>query len=268
MTGTPLTRRVSGPLSELRSQFGLLIELEGTWTGSGFNLAWLPNRNGNPSARLKLNTTKEMFVFTPLNAPIPNRGSGSDDLTLFGFNYIQLVNDISSSEVLHFENGLWLIAPDENPAVFYREASIPHGNALLAQGDAVQVASVPKFGKADPTPNGPSVTPAHLTLLSTAPLPPGLPAGTSSTVITDPNLILKDSIKGQNVTNMVVLSMSTSQFLNIPFFDQNPKPTRVDAIFWIETVDRPDGSGKSFMQLQYSQTVTLYQLALSSKCRG
>lgn len=257
MTGPTDTRRVSGPLNDVLSQFGLLTELDGTWTGSGFNLVWLPVRNASPSARLKLNATKEMFVFNALNGAIPNRGARSADLTLFGINYFQLVNDIVTSDPLHFENGLWPIAPDADPAVFYREASIPHGNSLLAQGDAVRVNGRPQFDRADPTPTGPGVTPEHLALLSSAILPLGMPGSTSPNIINDPNLILGGRVKDQSITEMVVLSLSTNQFLNIPFFEQNPTPTRLNAIFWIETVDRADGSGRSFVQLQYTQTIFL-----------
>jgi len=43
--------------------------------------------------------------------------------------------------------------------------------------------------------------------------------------------------------------------LNIPFVTANANASQLDAVFWIETV--PGGPGVSFVQLQYTQTVTL-----------
>jgi hypothetical protein len=42
---------------------------------------------------------------------------------------------------------------------------------------------------------------------------------------------------------------------NIPFLIQNADAARVTATFWIETVERPNGS--TFLQLQHTQTVLL-----------
>jgi hypothetical protein len=47
---------------------------------------------------------------------------------------------------------------------------------------------------------------------------------------------------------------------NIPFVVRNANATRLDAIFWIETVQQPDGS--TFLQLQYTQTVILNFLGI------
>ena len=41
----------------------------------------------------------------------------------------------------------------------------------------------------------------------------------------------------------------------MPFDVHNANATRLDATFWIETVEQPDGS--EFFQLQYTQTVIL-----------
>jgi hypothetical protein len=78
-------------------------------------------------------------------------------------------------------------------------------------------------------------------------------------------LALEDAKQGQNIVSTIVLQISTSAttelpnggggVLNIPFLQKNANATRLDATFWIETVERDDHS--RFMQLQYTQTVIL-----------
>jgi hypothetical protein len=87
-------------------------------------------------------------------------------------------------------------------------------------------------------------------------LPPNLdPAAT----IKDPTLVLKAQIAGQTIvtTNVIVISTvaPAGGILNIPFVTKNANATQLDAIFWLETVER--GDGHHFMQLQYVQRVIL-----------
>jgi hypothetical protein len=112
------------------------------------------------------------------------------------------------------------------------------------------------FVQSDSRPKGSAVTPAHLQRFTTASLPPGTPAGIAQTAIVDPNLFLSQAIQGQTINSMIVLEMTASQFLNIPFISSNAVLANVDAIFWIEKIAQPTGSGE-FMQLQYSQNITL-----------
>jgi hypothetical protein len=44
--------------------------------------------------------------------------------------------------------------------------------------------------------------------------------------------------------------------VNMPFDVKNANATRLDAVFWIETVQQPDGIS-TFLRLQYTQTVIL-----------
>jgi hypothetical protein len=73
-------------------------------------------------------------------------------------------------------------------------------------------------------------------------------------------------IQGQNISKTVALITSTDALpgapqdqvggiVNLPFDIKNANATKLDAIFWIETVQQPDGN--TFMQLQYTQTVIL-----------
>ena len=84
------------------------------------------------------------------------------------------------------------------------------------------------------------------------------PAGITAADVMDPNRLLAAAIAGQNITKTVVLQVDSKDqggILNIPFVKQNADVVDVSAIFWIETVQNPDGT--EFMQLQYTQTVIL-----------
>jgi hypothetical protein len=81
--------------------------------------------------------------------------------------------------------------------------------------------------------------------------------------VQNPNHVLEAAILGQNITKTVVLQISTvpnGSIGNIPFVVPNANATKLDAIFWIETVQQPDGS--TFLQLQYTQTVILNFLGI------
>jgi hypothetical protein len=79
----------------------------------------------------------------------------------------------------------------------------------------------------------------------------------------NPNQALVDALsklqaRGMTIVqtiNLQVDSKSTGGVVNIPFVVENANATELSAIFWIETVQRPDGS--QFLQLQYTQTVLL-----------
>ncbi len=118
---------------------------------------------------------------------------------------------------------------------------------------------------------------------------PPLPPGFKLPFVQNPNLALQEAILGQTITRTVVLIISTNAvnittpspadpadpnpagteivlpapsgaIANLPFVVQNANATRLDAIFWIETVQQPDGT--TFQQLQYTQTVILNFLGI------
>jgi hypothetical protein len=117
-----------------------------------------------------------------------------------------------------------------------------------------------------------------------------LPPNFKQPYVLNPNQALLDAISGQNISETIVLIVSTNStnlttptpavrqdpnpagtvinipspsggITNIPFVVQNANATQMDAIFWIEKVEQPDGS--TFMQLQYTQTVILNFLGIS-----
>lgn len=209
---------------------------------------------------------------TPL-APLHKGGKGSAAVA----EAVQQCRDEGDSPVFsdrrllrHRCQGPRTKVPSQPPTVV-RQGSIPHGTSLLAQGAVIPtVNGGPVFQPIDSTPftaTGPISDPVYLAPFSDPPLPPGFKAP----FLRNPNLALQEAIIGQTIARTEVLSVSTKAsdaprfngggLLNIPFLVSNANATQLDAIFWIETVQQPDGS--EFMQLQYTQTVILSFLNIS-----
>jgi hypothetical protein len=134
------------------ANLGLLSELGGTWHGKGFNLIARPDFQGDAPLYLQLNQTRETLTVEPIGSPIPNRGFGQDDMQLAGLHYLQKISDAATGGALHIEPGLWVTQPEtvyppELPPpggqIVARMGSIPHGNALLAQGAATPFTGPP-----------------------------------------------------------------------------------------------------------------------------
>jgi hypothetical protein len=255
------TPRAGGVAEE--AELGALAKLPGAWIGNGFNLIARPDKEQGKDFFLELNATKETLEFTPISGPIPNRGSEQGDISFLGLTYLQRVNEQFNNGGLHIEPGIWLSVPPTTapPAetTVVRMATIPHGNSLLAQGRAFTVPGGPQIDVISSTPTMTDGKPiekgeGYLDPFLNPELPQGIPAG----AVANPNLVLTEAIKGQNITETVVLVISTEPsggIENIPFLVENANAISMNAIFWIETVQLPNGG--SLIQLQYTQTVIL-----------
>ncbi len=146
--------RISPDNATVASKLGLLQDLSGSWAGQGFNLIARPDFEGNANLYLQLNQTHETLKIDPIGSSIPNRGFGQGDIELFGLTYLQKISDIYTGGALHIEPGLWVTqppttypqeptAPDPGTQIIARMGSIPHGNAVLAQGVAEHFAGPP-----------------------------------------------------------------------------------------------------------------------------
>jgi hypothetical protein len=280
-------------LTDTAGSLGPLADLAGTWIGNGFTLISLPDfdsklpSTGRQPFRLKLNSTVEILEFVPIGAEVPNRGStivnsdaGQRDINIFGLRYLQRIADSVTHQPLHIEPGFWLNVPKTDvpplPTTVVRQGTIPHGNSLLALGIAPPpLPGGPRIGVVDSTPTRvpPDTTPFGPHYLDPFISPP-LPAGFKLPFVKDLNLALKEAIQGQRIAKTVTLPISTDAstvgfpdqnqggggIVNMPFDIKNAEATRLDAVFWIETVRNPDGS--TFLQLQYTQTVNLRFIAI------
>lgn len=142
--------RLSPAVADVLADLGPLRELAGTWEGRGFNLVARPDFKNNTNLFLELNLTRETLKFDPIATSIPNRGVGEDDIELFGLTYLQKISDLTTGGALHIEPGIWVSVPNTTdpalPPSVTRMGSIPHGNALLAEGTATTFSGPPTLG--------------------------------------------------------------------------------------------------------------------------
>jgi hypothetical protein len=264
MGNNRLVRRAGAPASQSLDDLGPLGDLAGRWFGSGFNMIAVPNHQGGSIFRLIVNATSESIDFTPITGAVPDRGSEQDDIEIFGLTYLQAVNDATTHEGIHVETGMWLNVPatasPTDPATIVRQSTIPHGDSVLAQGLATVVAGPPQFAPANtmpsPVPGQPEPPLGYTDPYLKGTFPPGF-------TMSDPNQALRDTLATQNDSGLSIASTTAlpvdtatgGGILNTPFVQANANATRLTATFWIETVQRPDGS--HFLQLQYTQTVLL-----------
>ncbi|AXE28652.1 hypothetical protein DK842_01200 [Chromobacterium phragmitis] len=257
-------QRASAPLSQSLDHLGPLAELAGHWTGHGYNMIAVPDHQHGQIFRLIVNATTESISFTPIGGPVPNRGSKQNDIFLYGLTYLQQVNDAATGEGIHIEPGLWLNVPattaPSDPPTIVRQATIPHGDSLLAQGQSSSEARAPNIAPVSTLPT--RVDGKPLPLGYTDPylnghFPPGFD-------MQNPNQALVDVLKRQqqqlelkvaSTVNLPVSTRDAGGISNIPFIVRNADAVEMNAIFWIETLQRPDGT--QFLQLQYTQTVLL-----------
>lgn len=137
--------RIAPDADTVNQKLGLIKDLAGTWAGDGFNLIARPDHQDGTPLYLQLNQTRETLEIDPIGSPVPNRGFGQDDIELHGLTYLQKIRDAASGGAMHIEPGIWITQPpvdypsEQPPAggqIVARMGSIPHGNAILAQGSA------------------------------------------------------------------------------------------------------------------------------------
>jgi hypothetical protein len=164
-------------------------------------------------------------------------------------------------------------------------ASIPHGTTVLAQGSFETKSGAPNIPSVDITPfviGDPTKRNKFRSQVAsdnnTFRLPQILPPTITQAMLDDPNSVLRDAIAGQKIVSTTTLKVSTdvldaalvgSGLHNIAFLEStkppadakgpNAKASKMEATFWIETVEqeKDDGSKIHFTQIQYSQTVLL-----------
>jgi hypothetical protein len=227
--------------------------LAGTWEGTGFNLIARPDRQGGSPLFLELNQTFETLSVIPISSSIPNRGSAVDDIQLFGLTYLQKIVDTVTGGALHIEPGMWVHVPSQDSGTppgstqsVFRLGTIPHGNALLAEGiaisldpftgnpfnpDSVAAANTSPFavGGVMPVPGTLSgfapydlsnVTPAAVNF-RTPDLPTTIRGVSMQDIVLDPTKLLTAALSGQTIKSMVVINIATQASL----LQAQPNPT-------------------------------------------
>ncbi|MDR3696727.1 heme-binding protein [Mucilaginibacter sp.] len=261
--------RLGGSPEEVASKLGPLADLEGTWTGNtGWNLIAVPSmKSGLPTFTVLIQQYSETITFTPITAPVPNRG-GAKQQFITGLLYELTINDMKyPNGILHVENGMWLNMADveaqpDGPVVesniarpfsIARMSAIPHGDVVIALGNAEISSGAPVF---------PTIT--------AIPVPAGLPPQfgyidqytknefSGQFAPADVNKTLAETAATQTITNVTTITVDTANkggnISNIPFVEKYVDPSRFQSTFWIEDVVLGD---LTFKQLQYSQQTDL-----------
>ena len=229
---------------------------------------------------LELNLTTETLSFSNPLGSVPNRGlAGQGDIFLNGVPYVQVIQDVSNTQTgkadgvpsgIHFEPGLWMHVPATtvDPVLgesLTRMASIPHGTTINPQclAPTTSIKGPPTFPAVDITPfaiGSPSSKIAFIAQTASRTDTPRLPqdlskfiaAGTiTQAILTDPNTVLRNAIKGQTITKTTFFTVSTSPTApelgggtaNIAFLQGDPQAAnpnasaaQMSATFWIEEV--------------------------------
>ncbi|MDP9024256.1 MAG: heme-binding protein [Candidatus Eremiobacteraeota bacterium] len=267
---------------------GLLEELQGTWTGTGFNNIWRPLHPAQfPEHHfLELNVTSETTTFSNILDNIPNRGLLNPDIAMAGIVSLQMVSDSNLKALQHVEPGFWAVVPATQqpnlPATVVRMGSIPHGTTILAQGFQKRTTGGPTIPNNDMIPfdsHGNKVRFKELDLKTPC---PGTRSdgqqlnGITQPMIDNPTSVLQNAIQGQTILETRTIRLATDKTsriggggtLNTAFLEgdahtpPNADVIAVEATFWIEKV-QGTGGNPDFMQLQYLQTVFLKFLAFT-----
>ena len=236
-------------------ELGHLADLVGTWIGTGgWELIAVPKpaKGGLEQFELIVKQYVEIVSFEPIGAQVPDRGGNAGNLCLGGLKYDMRIAALDTNEPLHLENGMWFYMPDQDQKIA-RSSAIPHGDCLLALGNASQAAGAPKLPAVPCLPDGQPkkapfgyVDPYHL--------PADSPFQTK-----DANLVLRNLLAKQSVTQTTTLDVSTANgggVLNIPFVTKYANAPTFTSTYWIETVKDPV-TKQPFQQLQYSQCTNI-----------
>lgn len=261
---------------------GPLAALQGTWTSapapanttaSGWNVISVPGSQDNQPFVFEVIPYTETLTFQPVviagnRGPVVRGTEVQQQIT--GLMYQQSIisacpggkpctdRGFPAGQEIHAETGFLLLLGDPNGGFsLARLSTIPHGNSVLALGNAAQISNPANF------------------IPAVSAIPTDLNGGTHGLgfdyqyAVTEviqfpefhqanPNSFLISAIQGQTITQLTELTFSTNRpdatggILNIPFINTNVTATRMDATFWIETVQ-----GQSALQLQYSQVINL-----------
>ena len=285
--------------------------LKGTWTSEaqGWNLIALPTSTPK-TFRLLMNQYGETLGFnrfTDLN--VPNRGVTLDgnrdaDQKIDAIAYEQIVHqravdDFPASQLkanngdgIHHEPGFFLQLlshvttghteedgeknGDEERLEIARQASIPHGNSVLAMGTIKTFDGPPTIEKEDATPERIKDTNFDTNKYLEpykhfednhfmGNVPPAV-AGFPGFFPTNANAILQFANPGNRVKQTTALHFDTKYrnkqltnipISNIPFVVREANVTEMHADFWIMELHKPKESADPEFVMQYSQTVYL-----------
>lgn len=247
--------------------YGPLSGLIGTWVGSqGFNMVALPNQQGGFGLLVAPYT--ETLTITAVPATTPDRGLKSI-VQIPTLQYATSISDSRDGALMHVEAGFWETMPAADNGGFdiFRLATIPHGDALTAMGNATIIDGPPTIDiTLSGLPTGALPTRDGYTDAYIGPPINGYSPGS-------PNRFLAATLQAQidngtkvvSTTQLSISTLNQGGITNIAMVQNNTPTTQFDATWWIETL--VDAQGNQTTQLQYSQR-TLMSFPVSSDAPG
>lgn len=276
-----------------------------------YNLMPLPQNDpgatsGTLGFILKNMTYYEEITFSPIHGTAANRGGAGTQVSnaLLYEQRVYVADGPAKDTIVHFENGIWgylspsaqLVgpygdddgnaigtdtfgtAPPPEPNNIFKQISVPHGNSVLAAGNApftteplLQTDGPPIEIITPKLQSGAPVIPPAVVLPQDVP-GNAIPAPVATEIATfyattsvenpvpayaqNPNQALVDALAQSKVTQFLQLDVDTKigggATANINFEQDHAEVAQYKATYWIED----NGSG-NFAQLQYSQTIML-----------
>jgi hypothetical protein len=247
-------KRLGRPAQTQADELGPLADLAGTWIGTGgWELMAVPQGGG---FRLIVRPYVEVITFSPIGAPVPDRGGPVPDIFITGLMYNTRIADAETDEPLHLETGMWFyLGESQQPLPIARSSTIPHGDALLALGTYETIEGPPPITSQTALPDaGPKMPFGY-----TDPYLQTVSFNGVDFLTSNPQKVLTDVLANQEVAQTTTLSVSTQDpggILNIPYVDKHANASAFPAVFWIETIVDPKTKDQT-MQLQYSQITNI-----------
>jgi hypothetical protein len=264
--------------------------LPGTWAnkpnlpGRGWNMIALPfaqppGSTFRPPFRLLLNQFNEELKFQLVDKAVPNRGIDrigpiNTDQVIVTIDYEQAISQVAAEDFplsglagppelpIHHEPGLFLNMTNQigdGPDIA-RLATIPHGDAALALGNARIESGPPTIPVVNALPIGvnqdfdvnPYLLPYkhfHDNLFKNLFDP------------TNPTALLNAANQGVDITRTTVLEFDTTVesggINNVPFVVKQANASEMKATFFIQELAETDEQGQPKLRLQYVQVVQL-----------
>ncbi|MFI7541533.1 heme-binding protein [Actinoplanes sp. NPDC049599] len=264
--------------------------LPGTWAnkpnlpGRGWNMIALPfvqpaGSTFPPPYRLLLNQFNEELKFQLVDKAVPNRGldlatPANTDQVIVTLDYEQSIAQIAAEDfplsglagapdlAIHHEPGLLLNMTNEVGAGpdIARLATIPHGDAALALGNARLETGMPAVPVVNALPIGVNQDiEANRYLLPYKHFHDNLFRNLFDP--TDPTALLTVANQGVDIVRTTVLEFDTTVesggINNIPFVVRQANASEMKATFFIQELAETDEQGRPKLRLQYVQVVQL-----------
>lgn len=264
---------------DIQENLGPLAPLLGTWVSpryAGFNVMPIPQATAPNGFILKNIFYYEVTTFSAIQGKVANRAGTyeQDAYTIFYSQRVFFADGVQKDQLVHAENGSWLhqvinpqgqgpvntppyvpsppapepLPPQDPTRAVVKQASIPHGNSILALGGSEFIQGAP-------------VIPVVSALPIDAPYAFSIPYGTDipENLNINPNFILEVALEKQrqqgievvHTTALHVDSDNHGQVANTPFMKENSDVPRFTNSVWLEQLSN------GMQQLQYTQNITL-----------